>query len=368
MELARRNSVSSFFFQIAYSLFLTYSLLGHVSFLHEPLKLATTGALAILAINFIIQYDKCSQREFFGYVFLMMVALGTSFTNGDYGLFKIILFAGSIRTLNYKDIIRFAMWLRLCLMLLVVALCTMGIIPDIIRTYEGTVRHSLGFTNPNALGTAAFILICDMLYISDMKVNFSRLLVVGGIFIWLYVVARCRTAAAAIAALSVVACIYTIKPQLFKHPLVKRLFCLMPIMLFVLTNFITMQYNHGNAWAIDLNKFLSGRIETISEFFSVLSPKLMGQPLSATFRNSLDNAYAFILLDLGVVITIIFIIAVIRLVCRNYDVGDIPLCIIMMAFLCYGLSEHLWINADYNLFVLALCYNPANKVRKRNFI
>ena len=33
------------------------------------------------------------------------------------------------------------------------------------------------------------------------------------------------------------------------------------------------------------------------------------------------------------------------------------LCIIIAVFLFYGLSEHLWLFVDYNVFMLAWCYN-----------
>ena len=32
--------------------------------------------------------------------------------------------------------------------------------------------------------------------------------------------------------------------------------------------------------------------------------------------------------------------------------------------MCYGLSEHLWINVDYNIFMLAFAYNPGNEFQK----
>ena len=35
----------------------------------------------------------------------------------------------------------------------------------------------------------------------------------------------------------------------------------------------------------------------------------------------------------------------------------------MLAFMCYGLSEHLWIFVDYNIFILAFAYNPGNEFR-----
>ena len=33
----------------------------------------------------------------------------------------------------------------------------------------------------------------------------------------------------------------------------------------------------------------------------------------------------------------------------------------MLAFMCYGLSEHLWVYVDYNIFMLAFAYNPKNE-------
>lgn len=350
--------------KISYFLFLTYSLLGHISYFKIPLKYATFVALGLLIVNFLLQYNHAHKKEFLMYVFLVVVALIHSYCCENYGFLKLMMFAGSVRKVDFKHIVKFDMQLRFFLIILLVLLCQIGIAPDITMTYDGVVRHSLGFTNPNALGIAVFILACDMFYVYKMRMNWWRVSFLSLLSLWLFWAARSRTAVYGILFLLIMAIVYTLYPKLYERPVIKVIFYIAPFALAFLTLCVVNAFMDNSSWALELNELLSGRVKAIANFARLLSPKFFGQPISETLDHSLDNTYAFVWLDLGIVVTFFFMFAYVKLIKRNYKNENIPLCIIFFTFMLYGLSEHLWINVDYNVFMLALFYDAGNFVQK----
>lgn len=344
-------------FKISYALFLTYSLIAHIPMFKTVLKIGTVIAIALFLVNFFLQYNRVERNLFWIYVALMLFSLVQSHFSNDYGLFKLILFAGSVRKLRFKDIIRFDMKLRIVLILTVMILCVAGIAPDVTVYYEGILRHSMGFTNPNTLGIAAFILVCDLIYVWDMRINFWHLLLVAGISVWLFYIARSRTAVYGILLTVGLALLYNWWPTLFSSKVGKYVLFGGMACFALFTLITTSAYMREAAWAFKLDDILTGRISRVAEFADLVKLKLFGQPIGETLSRSLDNTYAFVWYDLGLITFALFVFAYVRAQKLNYNV-DMPLCVLLFVFALYGFSEHLWINVDYNIFMLAFCYTP----------
>lgn len=347
--------------KFAYGLFLIYSLLGHIAIFKMPLKYSTYFAIAILIVNFIIQYNKNPDEGFIWYIILMFFSLVNAYFCGEYVLFKLMLFAGSMKTIGFKHLIKFDMKLRATLIILVSVLCTIGIAPDDVHMDEGIMRRSMGFTNPNALGIAVFGLICDILYTYDFKMNFKITAVVSAITIWMYTIARCRTASYAIIVLILVALLYNWIPQFFESKFFKAVCYSMPFILSILTLIATWLYMKNEELGRLLNKLLSNRIDSIAGHVEEFDVTFLGQPIGDIIHRTLDNTFAFVLYGLGIGVFVLFFVFYVRTVKNNFKYNNIHLVIIMLAFMCYGLSEHLWVYVDYNIFMLAFAYNPKNE-------
>ena len=139
MTLLKRNREKSNIYllllKLSHLLFLTYSLLGHIPLFKTPLKYSTFIAIGLFILNFFMQYNRAPIKEVGVYATLMIVSLIQSYFSGNYGLFKLVLFAGSIRKVDFKDIVRFDMYLRAVLIALCALLCAVGIAPDVVTTY-----------------------------------------------------------------------------------------------------------------------------------------------------------------------------------------------------------------------------------------
>lgn len=344
-------------FLFSYGSFLTYCLVGHIQAFHTPLQLISNAAIVLLLVGFLLQYRYCSRTEFLTYTILMVLSIVTSIYNNNFAFFKLMLFAGSIRYVSFRKIIRFDLKLRIFLIILVSFLCRVGIAADQVYYYNGIMRRSLGFTNPNALGVAVFILVCDYVYLAGKNIKYKHLVISLLIMIWLFYVARCRTAVAAILILLILAWLYKAIPDIFTLRISETLFYLLPFLFSGLTYWGVTGLLRGDSLAIVINQLMSSRINAIVAFTTQLSPKLFGQPIGETVSRSLDNAYGFAWYDLGILISILLLFSTLKAMKRYFKSGNIMLCIIIAVFLFYGLSEHLWLFVDYNVFMLAWCYN-----------
>lgn len=355
MEL--NNKLFQRLFNLSYGIFLVYCLVGHIGIFHRPLQLLTNVAMFFLIAGFFAQYRICTKKELFTYVGIMAIALVTSLYNNNYGLFKLVLFAGSIKWVDFKEIVKFDLIVRIALIIFVYLLCRAGIATDEVFFYNGIARHSLGFTNPNALGVAVYIVACDIVYLAGNKINFKHISVLVIIALWLYYIARSRTAVTAIALLIILSIFYKLFPRIFHTKSVKALFICSPLVFTIMTYLCVKGLDSGHQAAQLINVIMSNRGKAVLTATRMLKPTLLGQPIGQTLEHSLDNAYGFIWYDLGILISLLMLYATIKGMIRYFKTNNIMLCIIMFVFLAYGLSEHLWLFVDYNIFMLAWCFN-----------
>lgn len=351
------NKLYQRLFNLSYGTFLVYCLVGHIGIFHRPLQLLTNVAMLFLIVSFFAQYRICSKKEFYTYVGIMLLALVTSVYNNNYGLFKLVLFAGAIKWVNFKKIVKFDLIVRIFLVIFVYLLCRAGIATDEVFFYNGIARHSLGFTNPNALGVAVYIIACDIVYLAGNEINFKHISVLAFIAWWLYYIARSRTAVTAIALLIILALIYKLFPRIYQTKGVKAFFICSPFAFAILTYLCVKGLDSGHQIAQLINVIMSNRGKAVLTATRMLTPKLLGQPIGQTLEHSLDNAYGFIWYDLGILISLLMLYATVKGMIRYFKTNNIMLCIIMFVFLAYGISEHLWLFVDYNIFMLAWCFN-----------
>ena len=358
-------------FKISYGLFLTYSLLGHISQFATVLKLGTYVGIALLIINFLLHPFNYDKKTLYFYACLMIlgvIALLHSYYSQNYGFIKLLLFSIAIVNIKFKDLIKFDMYLRGILILTVVILCKIGIATDVVVLYNGiSLRHSMGFTNPNTLGIATFILVCDILYICDMKLNLKSFIAISAITVWLYYMSRSRTALLLILFIVVLAFINRLLPKLFSSDVLKMIFYLTPVVLSIITFIVVKGYISGDLWAEKINELLSGRVNSIANFVEELSITFWGQPIHETLDKTLDNTYAFVLYDLGICVFALFMVSYFLIIKRNIK-DNTAICLIAFCFMVYGLSEHLWINVDYNIFMLVFVYNVFDVTRMYDLI
>lgn len=348
----RLKDLGMYMFCVAYSMFLAFSLLGHIATLGGYLKLATNAAMGIMLFAFVIRIRHYQVMEVIVLVCLFLLAFIQIRETTDYALFKLTLFLTASKDLDLKKCLKFDLVMRIILMGMLFFLNFAGIAPDVQAYYGGTYRHSLGFTNPNALGMAVLILCLEILYLSDFKLNVGRLLIICALFVFSDYFAGSRTTSAIIVLAIAMAWLYHRAPHVFRRRAL-RVPIFYGILLFAAFMFVAMfLFATGNPWARELNRSLSNRLYNMAFYAKVIPYSLFGRNITP-YHLALDNAYGYAWFGLGAVAFALYMFSFIRLQRSLYRQNDIPLAIVMFCFAVYGMSERLWMNVDYNMLMMA---------------
>ena len=110
-------------------------------------------------------------------------------------------------------------------------------------------------------------------------------------------------------------------------------------------------YSLGISAIIALDIVFSGRLSNIVYYYDSLGMSLFGGELLEVGKTN-DSFYGFVLIGLGLVTFFLAIFAYQHLE-KKLCIINQPLAIVVFSFFLYGLSERLWMNVDYNIFMLA---------------
>lgn len=350
MIVTKKRCITALFY-FAYFTFLLFSMFGHLPTVGGYLKELTNAGIAIFAIIILLRLQDYSVRE--GIVLVLFLAYGLfiAYTTGDYGFFKLAMMIFAGKGLNFRSIIRKDLATRVILTGVMFCLFVNGKAPDFTSIYDGVVRHSMGFQNPNHVGIIAFIVIMEIIYLSGMKLTPLHYVAIFTILVMESKVSGSRTAELIALLAILLATIFSFKSGFFEKTGVKRAMRCGGFMCAILTAIAFFLYRTGNRLVVDFDRIISYRILLVFMNYNKLGITLFGNDIS-NIERSLDNLYGFLCIGLGIVSFLLVMIAYYKLERRLCNFNK-PLAIIMFCFFVYGLSERLWFYIDYNVFMLA---------------
>lgn len=350
MIISKRMYISVLFC-FAYLTFLMFSMLGHIPTVGGYLNEITNVGLVLFVIIIFLRLQDYSVKE--GFIFLILLSYGLllAMHTNDYAFFKLSLMIFAAKGIDFRKCIRFDLCARVVLTAIIVALFFCGIAPDVTSDYNGLLRHSIGFQNPNHVGMNAFIIIIEILYIAKMKLNILRYFLIFAILVAADRIAGSRTAEFIILISIILATVYSYRSDFYKKTAVVMILRHGAIICSIITFVVVCLYRAGNPATIILDRALSYRITNISLYYDELGISLFGGN-SLIVEHTIDSVYGFSFIVLGIVtftILLFFYYRLERILCDTNK----PLAIIIFCFFLYGISERLWMYIDYNIFMLA---------------
>lgn len=348
----KKVKVCNFLFFLAYSLFLAYSFLGHISVFDTIFEILNLFVIFILFICFLLS-NSYKLRELFLLVGFLIFAIVVSSKSQYYALFKLMMFLSAMKYVDFKKLIQIDSKIRIILILFTLFLFKIGVAPNVLYSMsDGTLRESFGFTNPNIFAFHLFVYAIELIYIRDFKMSVGYVVFLLILYFFIGSVIKCRTAVLMLVFMMLLVLLYNYFPKIFYNKLVKFIMC-NGVSIFALMTFIFVTlYAQGNAKIVSLNTLLSNRLGRIVIFANKFDVTLLGQDISI-LEMSLDNSYAFICLCCGILVSLLFLVSMTYLMYKLYKRNNVPLAIILFGFFLYGFSEHIWINFNYNVFMLA---------------
>lgn len=350
--ILKREALERIAFGLAYMLMFIFAMLGHIPVLGGYLKELSNMSLILLAILIVVRNRYLMKKDIVVLFLLLSLSFILILRTNYYGLLKLVLMMVATKNMDFKKCVKFDMILRLNITMLLFYLCKIGIAPDVVAVYtDGTERHSYGFQNSNNIGLTLAIVLFEFLYLSGMKLKFSRYVFVGVIVAISAYVSGGRTAWIMYFVAIGFAIVNTYFADFCRLKIVEIIMTWSSIVFATLTAVGAMLYRGGSDFARLLNVMTSGRIGNIVYYSGLIKPNLFGNDLSAGNR-TLDSLYAYLWLSLGVVAFALYMWSFIMLIKTAYRKRNVSGAIILFCFALYGLSERLWMSIDYNIMML----------------
>lgn len=344
-------------FIIAYGILLTYSLLGKIPGFGEILKNISYVSIIIFSYLSIYNLHRVQLKQALIVIALYICSFIIVYSSNDYSIFKLILISSAACFVDFKKCVKFDIIFRFVLIPSVIGLCYAGIAPDEIVYTDGAERHSLGFVNPNVMAISFFILCLDILYLCGMKISKWNTLICLAIMYYTSSNSGSRTPVLVFCIVIICSIIYTLKPNFFFKRIIRWLIINSPIILALITLFLTI-FVMSNGIFIDIpEKYLSlfERFQRNYTFYTQFGLSVFGNNLEI-MEMSLDNFYAYSLLALGLFGTSFYLLYLSRVLKFFFNKENFPLVLIFVCFVIYGLSEKFWMYADYNIFMITFGY------------
>lgn len=356
-------------FTISYFLFLSFSIIGHIPKIGGYLNLLTNVGIVLLLLSALVQIKKYTKKELMILLVLFCFSIILISRCQDYILFKITIFLAAAKNIKIEKCIFTDFWIRLFLIVFTIILYKLNIAPDVISNYNGSTRHSLGFTNPNTLGMHILILCFDILCMSKYRFSVKKILIVILLVIFSDIFAGSRTTTYISILTIILMLIYHSNPHFLENKKIYYIIINSVLIMTLLTLGMYLLYTTGTQIGNLLNEALSNRLYNMDIYRKTYQISLLGND-NTNMGLTLDTAYAYCFFIYGIVAFFLLIIVFRKLFKKLYQTHNNVLIIIMFSFVIYGLSEKLWLSIDYNIFMIVfagLLYSSFSRIEDENY-
>ena len=270
----------------------------------------------------------------------------------------LLLWAAKRANENKTAEMMFCVWLSG--FILVVGLALAGVIPNNIRydDIHGTMRYAMGYKKDNAFQMTLFIVVSLWGYVVKKKK------------VWMYVILLLvdylafkmsdSRAGFCFTLLAIIA--WAVMDFISNRPRAKRVLnktlnsiWFVPMVLSLLA--ILWRNSTSDTWRV-INRVLNNRLFGIQIYYNDLTPKLFGQIVETKIINGyvmvFDNAYAYMLLQYGVVYMFLFI-ALYAWFFVKHNETHLEVKVVALLMLSYGLVEQFIQNCFMNYSLVLIC-------------
>ena len=347
INMHSRKKIGSILFKVSYAFFFVFSMTVHIGELTEIVQLFRNFAIFLLLVVILLKIKMYKSKD----VILITIFLCMAVLTHDKDIIKFVGVITAAKGEKLEECIKLEMILRVIVMITIFVLCYCGVATDVQFIYDEKIRHSMGFSNPNAFGLVSAILCFEVLYLTDMKLNLFNTGLIFGILFCVDDLARSRTAELVILLAIGLALVNTIYPLIFKNKFIRYTMTRIPYACFGGTMALVTLYMYKNKVAIEADKVLSRRLEFPAAYLTVKPYSLFGMNIGP-FQMTVDNIYAYAWIRWGIVGTILFLFLLVRTLKKCIKNRNQALLFVMTCLFIYGLSERIWFNVDYNVFML----------------
>lgn len=306
---------------------------------------------------------------------MMVLSIIIYFSSGNKKLIILMILLLSLRDTDENKLLSISAKTYLITYLIIVIGSLLNLIPDwTYETLNGSERHSLGFYYPTITVARYLMIVLMYVYLKKDKINVFEIILFQIINIILYKCTIGRTSFILVTLILFFALLRKIhfiklilKTRIFKY-LTKICCYILPTILLIFILAMTYLYGTNNSIAYKLNDLLSNRIEFSYKAFQEYKVTLFGQnirwygwggvgydesiDLEGYTYNFVDNSYVRLILDCGIIATIVVITGYTLLLVKNNKEKNYWKIFIIFIILCLAEIEPCLIDFNSNIFLI----------------
>ena len=328
---------------------------------------AVFWAFAIVGTNYEL-------KEFFLCGLLLVISAISLLCSGKIGAILPAMVIVAAKDTSIDDVIRIMMRCWLITVMSKVILVIVGVIPNRIQEKytelsHGEYSYTMGYVHPNLFALSVSICVILILYIYWDNIKWWWSLVIVALAISVFSVSLCYTGTAIILVTAVWCLISGVATQweklrLIMNSLMVAVSMAAMISIFVLSRIIGI----SESLDIVLLRLTAHRTHVSRNMMDVYSIKLFGQRFDGRAGYEiLDNAYVYTLLQLGVIMFCLMMLAYLCCIIRTYRNRDTRILFILTVLIVYGFMEQSFINPFINfswLFIADMIWNKNASVSR----
>lgn len=327
---------------------------------------------AIKIINDWVKGDKIT----IGIVLLGVCSIATYFCANKKNIFFLLFVFWACRNLNISKMLKITFFTYTILFFAIITCSILKFIPDWLYLRGDLIRHSLGFYYSTVPIGVYLIIVLLFFYLKKNKYTYIELLFLELIAVLLYGYTNGRlgfylnSLIIGIMFLKKTRLLHKIMEWGFIQKCLKVICYSLPFFFLILSLGISLLYNKEVPFLKKIDLILSQRIEYSQKALELYDITLFGEDLdwkgyagngildqelvTKENYNYVDISYLRILLDNGLIITIIALCAFTYLLIKYEKKKDYTMLMIIFVLLIYGLVEPELINLSRNVFLLEL--------------
>lgn len=313
--------------------------------------------LVLIVFGFIFLFlkilnEKYNKKELcVSLLFIVIGLLCYVFTRKITLLLTCVCIAG-MKNIDLDKTFKEMLYLRSGSFICVIILAMIGIIENssvsMWRNGHMDIRYTLGFSHPNSLHLALFIIVSLFIYNNYEKMNFFKYFFVLVVNVFIYTYSGSRTGFFMINMLIIICCFS-------KNKNFKKLLLRMPKYIFIFVVFFSFvtAFLYGKYDVLNkLNIIFNGRIAYSNYYLTNYKLSLFGRNI-INDRNALfDNGYIYCYVQYGVIGSILLSYVLLK-ICKSIEKEQSSKrAIIVIAFLIYCFTESIMPNVFMNIILL----------------
>lgn len=308
--------------------------------------------------------EKYSKKEVLIIAFLLILSgISMIMSGGSHLLLNSILFLISSKNVNFSKIVKVTLISNILGVGITLIMALTGLIEAnaMSRVYDGTrivMRFSLGFSQPNYLGSHLFIICLCIAFIYFKRISIKTVSVIVILDIFIYMTCYSRTNCILVICILIVSAVANKVDiiQLNGHSVIKKILTMLPIAIFIAIVICTIFYS--DFWLGTINKLMSNRLLYSHEYFSNYGFSILGQPVDfseiTTRAYTIDCAYIYLAIRFGLIWAFLFPCMYTQICKRAIQINRLDIVVLVVTVALWGISETYYFRIQYNFSLILM--------------